>query len=111
MFIQTTSTLNAFTGANVMSMYEVAEALDISRTRVVELEASMNTIKERLASEFKKEVDMAEKLHRDEVQKELQLQENKLCVEFEHKANINQKLHQEEIEKLKTTHTQEVEKL
>jgi hypothetical protein len=36
--IQTTSTLNAFVGANVMSVYEIGEALDVSRARVVELE-------------------------------------------------------------------------
>jgi hypothetical protein len=46
--IHETSSLNAFTGANVMSVYEVREALDISKERVVELEAAMDTIKDNL---------------------------------------------------------------
>jgi hypothetical protein len=53
--IQAASTLNAFVGANVMLVYEVAEALDMSKARVVELEVSMDTIRDNVASEFRKE--------------------------------------------------------
>jgi hypothetical protein len=50
--IHATSTLNVFTGENVMSVYEVAEALDMSKERVVELDVSMDTIRDNVASEF-----------------------------------------------------------
>jgi hypothetical protein len=44
--IQTTSILNAFTGANSMSVYEMDETLDMSKSRITELETSMNTIRD-----------------------------------------------------------------
>jgi hypothetical protein len=50
-------------------------------------------------------------LHREELEKQLQLQEKELSAEFEKKVSLNQKLHQEEIEKLKATHAQEVMRL
>jgi hypothetical protein len=43
--IQTTLALNGFVGENAMSLYELGEALDISRTRLVELEETLNKIK------------------------------------------------------------------
>jgi hypothetical protein len=105
------SSLNAFAGANAMSVYELGEALDISRARVVELEGALNTIKDSLDDEFRKEANTAEQLHKEEMQKDLQLQKDKLNAEFEKRDSINHRLHQEELEALKLTHSQEIEQL
>jgi len=92
-----------------MSAYDLGESLDISRTRVVELEEALNTMKYRLSDEFKKEANMVEHLHKDEMKKELQLQKDKLNVEFEKRASINHRLHHKEMEVLKLTHSDEME--
>jgi hypothetical protein len=71
----------------------------------------MDTIRDNVASEFRKEAMTTECLHREELEKQLQLQEKELSEEFEKKANLNQKIHQEEIENIKATHAQEVTRL
>jgi hypothetical protein len=50
-------------------------------------------------------------LHKEELQRQLQLQERELSAEFEKKVSLNQKLHQEEIENIKSTHAQKVTRL
>jgi len=65
--IQESLTFNAFIGANVMLIYEVEEALDMSKERVVELEASMDTIRDNVANEFRKESMTTECLHHEEL--------------------------------------------
>jgi hypothetical protein len=57
----------SFGGANVMSVYEVTGALDSTKTRIVELEANMRTIKDTLTNEFRKEVVEAKRVHREEM--------------------------------------------
>jgi len=63
--IQTTSTLNAIACANSMLIYEIGEALDISRSGVLELEATTNTIRESLASDFNKESSTTKQLQKE----------------------------------------------
>jgi hypothetical protein len=75
-----------------MLVYHIGESHDISRAMVAKLEVSMNTIKEILVNEFKKEVYAAKNIHIEEIEKELQLQGNKFNVEFEQKDNINKNL-------------------
>jgi hypothetical protein len=87
--IKKTLVPNAFVGANAKLVYEVAEALDISRAKVDELEATMNTIIDSLTNEFKREANTTEYLHKEELQRELQLQENRLTIEFEKKTSVN----------------------
>jgi hypothetical protein len=105
--IQATLALNAFASENVMSFYEVAEGLDISKEIVSKLEASMDTIRESVANEFKKGAIAAESLYQEELERQLQLQEKDLSIEFEKKIILNHKLHQEEIDNIKSTHDQE----
>jgi hypothetical protein len=58
------SFLTVFIGANVMSVYEVAEALDISKERVAKLYVSMDTIRDNVASEFRKDAMTTKCLHK-----------------------------------------------
>jgi hypothetical protein len=104
--IQTTSILNDFVGANSMSVYEMAEALDIAKLIITELEDSIDTIKNTISDEFRKEAMEVELVHKEETQRQLQLQEKELAAEFEKRVRINQKIHQNEMEKLKITHAQ-----
>jgi len=90
-----------------MSIYEVVEALVMSKQRVDELEVSMDTMRDSVASrEFRKEAMTTECLHQEELEKQLQLQEKELRKEFEKKVSLTQKLHQEEGRKTKDTHSQ-----
>jgi len=91
--LQASSTLNSFIGANVMSVYEVKTTLDTTKERIVELEASIDTIKEDVASEFKKEATTTEHSHREELARQLKLREKDLTIEFEKKINLKQKMH------------------
>jgi hypothetical protein len=84
--LQASSTLNAFVGANVMSVYEVTTTLDTTKVRIVELEASIDTIKENVASEFRKEATTTEQSHREELERQLKLQERDLTTEFEKRS-------------------------
>ena len=47
--------LKTFVCANVMLIYEVTTSLDATKTRIVELEVSIDTIKEDASNEFRKE--------------------------------------------------------
>jgi len=71
----------------------------------------MDSIKDNLANEYRKDAITTEHFHREELQRELQLQEIELSVEFEQKAILNKNLLQEEIKCLKATHTQEMTRL
>jgi len=57
--IHAASALSAFVGANVISYYEVAEALDMSKVGVDEIEVAMDTIRDNVANDFKKEAMIA----------------------------------------------------
>jgi hypothetical protein len=48
--IQTTSILNAFASTNSMQVYEMVETLDMSKSRITELETAIYTIKEALTN-------------------------------------------------------------
>jgi len=63
------SALNEFVGANSILVYEIAEALDLSRARVAKIEGAMNTIKDNLVDEFKKEASTTKQLHKQELKK------------------------------------------
>jgi hypothetical protein len=52
--LQKASTLNAFVGANFLSVYDVTGSLDTAKTRIVEIEANMRIIKDTLTNEFRK---------------------------------------------------------
>ena len=90
------SSLNSFASENYMSVYEIGEALDVSRVRVADIEAYMNTFKQILTDEFKKEASIKQ-WHKEEIQKELQLQKYKFYVIYEKRDGVIHILHQEEI--------------
>jgi hypothetical protein len=83
------STLSAFVGVNIVSVHEVAGALDTTKSRVTELDTSLETIKDTMESESRKEALEIEWIHRDEIQKQLQIQEKELKEEFNKTTSLN----------------------
>jgi hypothetical protein len=71
--LQAALTLNAFVGANVMSFYEVTTSLDTTKEIIMELEATIDTIKEDVSSEFRKEATTTEQSNREELARQLKL--------------------------------------
>jgi hypothetical protein len=66
-----------------MLVYEIGEALDISRARVVELEEAMNTIKENLLMNSKRRLVQPNKCIKKNYRKNYIFKKDKLDVEFE----------------------------
>jgi hypothetical protein len=94
-----------------MSVHEVTGALDAAKSKITELEMTLETIKEAMASEYKKESQQTEKIHKEEMERQLQIQDKELKEKFNETTSLNQKAHLNEVEKLKATHNQEATKL
>jgi hypothetical protein len=54
---------------NIVSFHEVAGALDVAKSRITELEVTLENIKETMASEYRRETQQMEKIHKEEVER------------------------------------------
>jgi hypothetical protein len=95
---------------NIVSVHEVTGALDATKSRVTELEMTLETIKETMASEHRKEIQQTKKIHEEELERWLKAQEKYLQARFNETTSLTQKAHVSEMENIKTTHDQEVTK-
>jgi len=53
--LQEASTLSDFASENIVSVHEVIEALDVEKSKIFKFEATLENIKEAMASEYRKE--------------------------------------------------------
>jgi hypothetical protein len=72
-YIQTTSILNDFVGANSMSVYEMDEALDVAKLRITELENVIGRVKNSISNEFREKSVEIECIHREKMQRKIHL--------------------------------------
>jgi len=72
--LQTALALNAFVRENAISVYELVVALDTSQDITIDLEEVLRTKRDNITDEFKREVSTTKKLHREEIEKVLQIQ-------------------------------------
>jgi hypothetical protein len=101
--LQEASTLSAFVGVNIVSVHEVAVALNAAKSKVAEMEKTLETIKEVMASEQKKEIQQTNQMHEEEMDRWLQAQEKYLQDKFSESTSLTQKAHASEMQKLKTS--------
>jgi hypothetical protein len=94
-----------------MSVYEMADALDVAKLRITELENVVDTVKISVSNEFREKSTETERTYREEMQRQIQLREQELTAKFEKRIEMNQKTHQDEIENLRIIHAQEVTRL
>jgi hypothetical protein len=86
-------------------------ALDAAKSKVAELETTLETIKEAMASEHRKEIQQTKKIHEEEMDRWLQAQEKYLWDKFSESTSLTQKAHVSEMQNIKTSQDQEVTKL
>ena len=67
--IQVALTLSAFVGVNIISVHEVAKALDTTKCRITEFETTLETIKDAMEINIRKYILGIKYIHRDEIEK------------------------------------------
>jgi hypothetical protein len=96
---------------NIVSVHEVTGALDVAKSKIIELEVTLENIKEAMASEYRKETQQTKKIHKEEMERQLQIQDKELKEKFSETITLNQRAHLHEVEKLKVAHDQEAMQL
>jgi hypothetical protein len=70
--VQAASVLNSFAGLNASSFLEVTNALNISRTRVIEMETELKDVKDQFNIDVQEAVSVAESLKSGKINGSLQ---------------------------------------
>jgi hypothetical protein len=97
--IQETSSLHAFAGLNASSVLEVTTSLSAAPTRIIELETELKTQKDNISAEFLKAIEQKDKLHKEEIEKTVQVVRDELTSEFERATRVVDNIKTKELNK------------
>jgi hypothetical protein len=58
---------------DIVLVHEVVGVLDASKAKIIQLDITLETIREAMASEHRKEIQQIEKTYREEIERKLQI--------------------------------------
>jgi hypothetical protein len=96
--VQEASVLNTFAGLNASSVLEVTNSLNISRTRVIEMETELKDVKDQFNIDVQEAASVAESINSGKINGSLQAQRDHLNEEFEKRMKILWDTHRDDLE-------------